>query len=67
MYLVSKGYIINILSYIDEIEDGEHQILYYFNVTCLSTYETDEDFIYYHTYEECREAAILFTLNELQK
>ncbi len=61
LYLLSKGYIIDIIYVMDR--EGE-QLQWYFKVLTISTYETDEDFTYYSTYEECREAAILFILNE---
>lgn len=63
LYLESKGYIITVYPYVDDVtvDEPQYQILYTYEV--LKDYETDIDFTYYNTYEEARNEAIMYCLN----
>ena len=67
LYLESKGYIITVYPYVDDVtvDEPQYQILYTYEV--LKDFETNEDFTYYHTYEEARNEAIIYCLNLINK
>lgn len=67
LYLESKGYIITVYPYVDDVtvDEPQYQILYSYEV--LKDFEEEVDFTYYHTYEEARNEAIIYCLNLINK
>jgi hypothetical protein len=63
LYLESKGYEMLIDCIVDDVDFTTQQVLYYYRILLNSTYEIEEDFTYYNTYEEARRKTIIHCLN----